>query len=94
MSINDWRPFALHFLKLICVDLLHSLESEIGILRRTEKSSTKSMCGVQLKDRRANNWTLILGFIEAMGHLAVSNSVRWYGNVLRRDFGHILRMAL
>ena len=29
-----------------------------------------------------------------MGQLAMTSSVCWYGNVLRREDGHILRRAL
>ena len=34
---------------------------------------------------------LILGFSEAIDQLAMVNSVRWYGRVLRREDGHVLR---
>ena len=37
-------------------------ESEIGILRRTERSMVRAMCGVQLKDRRGSkDFMLMLG---------------------------------
>ena len=55
-------------------------ESEMVILRRTERSMVRSMCGVQLKDGKIY-----------MDQLAMANSVRWYGHVLRREDGHILR---
>ena len=37
---------------------------------------------------------LILGLSEAIGQLAIENSVRWYGYVLRREDGHVLRSTL
>ena len=37
---------------------------------------------------------LMLGLKETMDELAMANSVCWYGHVLRREDGHILRRAL
>ena len=36
----------------------------------------------------------ILGLNEIIDELAMANSVRWYGHVLRREDGHVLGMAL
>ena len=36
----------------------------------------------------------MLGLNEAMEQLAVAISVGWYGHVLRREDGHVLRKAL
>ena len=33
------------------------------------------------------------GLNETIDQLAMANSVRWHGYVLRRDGGHVLRMA-
>ena len=38
--------------------------------------------------------TLMLALNETMDQLAIVNSVRWYGHVLRRDDGYVLRSAL
>ena len=35
-----------------------------------------------------------VGLNETMDHFAIANSVRWYGHVLRREDGHVLRRAL
>ena len=37
---------------------------------------------------------LMLVLNETMNQLAVENSVRWYGHVLRKEDGHVLRRAL
>ena len=51
----------------------------------------RAMCGVQLKDRkRSTNLMFMLGLKEATDQLAMANSVRWYGHVLRREDGHVL----
>ena len=34
------------------------------------------------------------GFDETMDQFAMANSVRWYGHVLRREDGHILRRVV
>ena len=67
----------------------------MGILRRTERLMVRAMCGVQLKDRkRKTDLMFMLGLKETIDQLAMSNSVRWYGYVLRREDGHVLRRAL
>ena len=40
------------------------------------------------------NFMFLLGLNETMDQLAMTNSVRWYGHVLRRVDGHVLRRAL
>ena len=37
---------------------------------------------------------LMLCFNETIDQLAMANSDRWYGHVLRRENGHVLRKAL
>ena len=70
-------------------------ESEMEILRRTERSMVRAMCGVQLKDRkRSTDLMFMLSLKETMDHLAMASCVHWYGQVLRRENGHILRRAL
>ena len=49
------------------------------------------MCGVQLKDKkRSTDLMLMLSLMETIDQLAMGNSVRWYGHVLRREDGHVL----
>ena len=65
------------------------------ILRRTERSMVRARCGVQLKDRkRSTDLMFMLGLKEAIDQLAMANSDRWHGHVLRREDGHMLRRAL
>ena len=44
--------------------------------------------------QRSQDLTLMFSLNETIYQLAMANSFRWYGNVLRRDHGHVLRMAL
>ena len=54
----------------------------------------RAMCGVHLKDRkRANDLMLMSGVSQTVNQLAMANSVCWYGHVLRRVDGHVLRWA-
>ena len=70
-------------------------EIELGILRRTERSIAVAMCGVQLKDRkRSANLMFLQGLKETIDQLVMANSVHWYGHVLRKEDGHILRRAI
>ena len=48
-------------------------ESEMGILRRTERSMVRSMCGVQPNDRKGLN-DLILALNDTMHQLAMAKS--------------------
>ena len=55
----------------------------------------RAMCGVQLKDRKiSTDLMFMLGLRETMDQLAMKNSVRWYGYVLWREDGHVLRWAI
>ena len=36
----------------------------------------------------------MLGLNETIDQLAMANGVHWYGHVLRREDGHVLRRAL
>ena len=60
----------------------------------TERSTVRAMCGVQLKNRKiSKDLMLMLGLNESIDQLAMANSVHWYGHVLWREDGHILRRA-
>ena len=55
----------------------------------------RAMYGAQLKDRkRAKDLMLMLSFNKTIDQLAMANSVRWYGNVLRMEDGQVLTRAL
>ena len=58
-------------------------ESEMGILRWSERSMVMAMCRVQLKNRKRHK-DLMLGLNETIDLVAMASSVRWYGHVLRR----------
>ena len=84
------RPAILHESEAWCL-----IERYMGILRRTERSMLRAMCGVQLKDRkRSTDLMFMLGLNGTIDQLAMASSVCWYGHVLRREVGHILRRAL
>ena len=55
----------------------------------------RAMCGAQLKERkRPTDLMFMLGLNEIIDQLAMANSVCWYGHVLRREGGLVLRRAL
>ena len=67
-------------------------ESETGILRRAERSMVGAMSGVQLKDGKRFTYVMfMLGLCETIDQLAMANSVRWCGHVLRREDILVLR---
>ena len=70
-------------------------ERDMDTSQRTERCMVRAMCGEQLKDRkRSTDLMLMLGLNENIDQLDMANSVRWYGHVLRREDGHVLRRAL
>ena len=70
-------------------------KNEIAILRRTEKTMMRAMCGVKIiEKRRSQELMSMLGSKDALNELARANGVQLYGHVLRRDSSDILRRAL
>ena len=59
----------------------------------TKRSVGRAMCGVLLKDRKRTK-DLMLGLNETIDLLVIENSVHWYGDVLMREDGHVMRWAL
>ena len=68
-------------------------KNEMAILRRTERAMVRAMCGAKLMEKkRTEDLMDMLGLKETVVQMA--NGVGWYGHVLRRDDGHVLRKAL
>ena len=67
----------------------------MAILRRTERAMVRAMCGAKLMERkRTEDLMEMFGLKETAVQMAKVNGVRWYGHVLPRDDGGILRKAL
>ena len=60
-------------------------ESEMAILRRTERAMVRSMCGVKLVDRKKMEKLMEMLGLKETDKMARVNGVRWYGQVIRRD---------
>ena len=60
---------------------------------KVERSFVIVMCGVQLRDRKISE-DLVLCLNETINQLTMINSVHWYGHVLRREDGHVSKIAL
>ena len=55
----------------------------------------RAMCGAKLmEEKRTEDLMEMLGMKETAVQMAKANGVRWYGHVLRRDDGHVVRKAL
>ena len=54
----------------------------------------RAMCGLQLKDIRRSKDLILLGLNNIIDKLSMGNSVHWYGHVLRKEDGQVLRMTL
>ena len=66
-------------------------ENEMAILRRTERA----MCGAKVMEKKGTEDLMeMLGLNETVVQMAKASGVRWYGHVLRKDGGHVLRKAL
>ena len=66
-------------------------ESKMKILRSTERSMVRAMCGVQ---RIGQDLMLMLGLNVTMDQLAMASSVCWHGHVSMREYGDVLRKTL
>jgi len=67
----------------------------MAILRRTERAMVRAMCGSKLMEKKGTEDLMeMLGLKETAVQMAKVNGVRWYGHVLGRDDGHVLRKAL
>ena len=44
--------------------------------------------------KRSTDFMFMLGLNETMDQLSMANSAHWYGHVLRREDGHVLRRIL
>ena len=70
-------------------------ESEMAILRRTERAMVRSMCEVTLVDRKNTEELMeTLGLKKTLDRMAKANGVRWYGHVIRREDDNILKKAM
>ena len=62
------------------------------ILRRSKRAVVRTMCGAKrMEKKRTDDLMEILGLKERVVQMAKVNGVGWYGHVLRRDDGHVLR---
>ena len=60
-----------------------------------ERSMVRAMCGIQFKDRVITDDIMWMsGLNEAIDQMAIASSVHWYGHVLKREDGDVLRRAL
>ena len=48
----------------------------------------------RMEKKRTEDLMEMLGLKETVVQMAKANGVRWYGHVLRRDNGHVLRKVL
>ena len=65
-------------------------ENEMVTLKRTEKAMMKTICGVNLIEKRKCQEILSLLILkDTLDVLARASGVRWCGHVLRRDNGDV-----
>ena len=79
----------------LCIELKNGACSRAIWEFSGHRFMVREMCGVQVKDRkRYIDLMFRLGLNETIDQLAMVDNVRWYGHVLRREDGHVLRRAL
>ena len=100
------RRFSLRMKGMVCRSCIRSAmlygsetwclrETEMTILKRTERAMVRSMRGVKLVDRKKmENLMEMLGLKETLDRMAKANGVRWYGHVIRRDDDNILKKPM
>ena len=69
-------------------------EKEMAILR-IERAMIRAMCGVKLLDRRNSEVLMdMLGIKESLDRMAKASSMRYYGNVWRKEDENVMVKAL
>ena len=64
-------------------------ETEMAILKRTEKAMMRAMCGAKMIDgRRSQELMSLLDLKDTLDGLARASEVRWYRHVLRRTLDY------
>ena len=64
-------------------------------MRSTERTMARAMCDAKLMVKKRTEYLMeMLGLKETVVQMTKANGVRWYGHVLRRDDGHVLRKVL
>ena len=70
-------------------------ENEMTILRRAKKATMRAMCKIKVIEKRTSQeLASLLSLKNTLVGPARASGVRWYGHVLRRDNGDILRKPL
>ena len=70
-------------------------ETEMAILKRSERAMVRSMCGLKLVNRKKmEDLVEMLGLKETWDRMVKTNGVRWYGHVIRGDDDNILKKAM
>ena len=70
-------------------------QTEMAVLRKTERAMVRSMCGVKLQDRKKMEGLMeMLGFKETLDRMTKANGVRWYGHLIRRNDDNTLKKAI
>ena len=70
-------------------------QNKIGILKRTERTMVRNMCGVKLMDKKMTKDLMQMSDLnETIDQLAKANSVCWYGHALRKDENNFLSRPL
>ena len=54
----------------------------------------RAMCGAKLMEKMTEDLMEMLQLKETVFQMAKENGVRWFGHVLTRDDGHVLRKVL
>ena len=70
-------------------------ENEMVILRRAKKAMMRAMCKVKVMEKRTSQELMsLLSLKDTLDGLARASRVQWYGHILRRDNGDVLRRPL
>ena len=59
------------------------------------RAMVRAMCGAKLMEqKRTEDLMEMLGLKKTVVQMAKANGVRWYGHVLRRDDGLVLKQSI
>ena len=66
----------------------------MGIFQKAEASIAESNVWSTVQRQKRPNDLMLMGLNETIDQLGMANSVHWYGHVLSREDGHVLKRTV
>ena len=75
---------------MIFVSETRPLLGDVGLkFERAEIQMIRRMCGVSIKDRKTSEELIKLDGVESISTVIISGRLRWYGHVMKKNYGSL-----